>query len=551
MSISITSRRRFLGTGMAAAAALPFYKLAAQSGEKLAIPTADQIAWEDRELGMFIHFAPNTFQDKEGDNLSTPLSAINPDIDTDNWALCAKNLGARYVVFVAKHIGGFCMWQTATTKYSIGNTPWKGGHGDVVKELRASCNKYGLGMGVYLSPRDDNFGAGQGGVCKDSGKQAEYNAMYREQLTELLSRYGEMTEVWFDGSSVVPSADILKKYAPHAAIFQGPNATIRWVGNEDGFAPSPLWDALSTADAHSGVATAMHGDPHGQVWMPVEVDVSIRRPNWFWSTTNENRLVSEDALMEIYYRSIGRGGQLLLNIPPNKFGHMADADFARAKEFGAEVERRFGKSVAETSGKGMAVELNLPKPQGLDHVILQEDIHFGQRVMAYKLEGRAGADWTTLYTGTSIGHKRIVPITSQEYSSLRLTVTDSLAQPRIRRLAAFYTQSAPPANWDAVARIYSSDTAGHWSNSKFDIDLTKKINEAAQFRLRFVPESGSVEAIENIQFVVDGIAELNFVRPEGKARDRLVLNITGIGQKITISGTVKGAARGSVLLQKI
>ena len=177
-----TNRRTFL-TGALASAVLPLHVHdripLLESAAPQAVPSADILAWQDLEIGMFVHFAPNTFQDKEGDDLSTPLSAINPDIDTDNWARCAVNLGARYIVFVAKHAGGFCMWQTETTPYSIGHTPWKGGKGDVLADLSASCRKHGLGLGVYLSPRDDYFGANVGGVCKDASRQPAYNAMYR------------------------------------------------------------------------------------------------------------------------------------------------------------------------------------------------------------------------------------------------------------------------------------------------------------------------------------------------------------------------------------
>jgi alpha-L-fucosidase len=214
------------------------------------LPTSDQLAWQDLEVGMFIHFAPNTWQDKELDDLSSPLSQINPELlDTDQWVATAIELGAKYIVFVAKHVGGFCMWQTDTTDYSIRKTSWRGGHGDVLADLAGSCRKAALKLGVYISPRDDNFGAGGGGRCKTIDKQEAYNVLYRRQLTEVLSRYGEMVEVWFDGSSVVPVADILREYAPHSMVCQhGPDATIRGAGNEEGFALYPAWNSVSVAD---------------------------------------------------------------------------------------------------------------------------------------------------------------------------------------------------------------------------------------------------------------------------------------------------------------
>lgn len=527
---------------------LPQVELA---GRSAAFPSADQLAWQDLEIGMFVHFAPNTFQDKEGDDLSTPLSAINPDIDTDNWAECAVNLGARYIVFVAKHAGGFCMWQTKTTKYSIANTPWKGGNGDVLGDLAASCKKRGLRLGVYLSPRDDYFGAGVGGVCKDKSKQPEYDAMYREQLTEVLTRYGQMVEVWFDGSSVVPASDLVHKYAAHAAIFQGPDATIRWVGNEMGFAPYPLWNAETKADAHSGTSTSLLGDPDGDAWVPVECDVSIRRPNWFWSTKNEHNLMTLDQLVEVYYRSVGRGAQLLLNIPADTRGHMPDADFARAEEFGAEIKRRFGKSVAETGGTGARVELRFANNTTLDHVILQEDCRYGQRVRGFKLEGSAGGAWAALYTGSSIGHKRIVSFAAGEYTALRLVVSETAGEPHIRRFAAFHTGIAAPATWDASARVGSDDEVGRWSGSKFEVDLTKKIHDAALYRIRLIGEGAQVSGISDVHLLVGGVEEPSLIRHDPAAKNALILTLTGIGQRVVVSGTVEGAEQGTVLIQKM
>lgn len=555
MPATNTNRRTFLSRALAAAAAVSFRSYGEPTTELMgtprALPTADQLAWQDMEIGMFVHFAPNTFQDKEGDDLSTPLSAINPDIDTDNWAECAVNLGARYIVFVAKHAGGFCMWQTQTTAYSIGHTPWKGGRGDVLADLSISCKKYGLGLGVYLSPQDRYFGAGVGGVCKDPSRQTAYDAMYREQLTELLTRYGQMVEVWFDGSCVVPTSDLLRRYAPHTAIFQGPDATIRWVGNEMGFAPYPLWDAESVTDARSGVSTSLHGTPSGVEWVPVECDVSIRRPNWFWSTTNVRNLMSLDQLIEVYYRSVGRGAQLLLNIPADRLGHMPDPDFARAKEFGAEIRRRFGKSIAETAGDGKRLELRLAASEQIDHVILQEDCHFGERVRAFRLEGRTESGWQPLYSGSSIGHKRILPIEPRTYSALRLVATESQGVPRIRRIATFRTGVQPPATWDAVTEVRAPDSVGHWKNYKFEANISKKITVAAQYRLRFVPQAGQVSAISGVALLLDGVPEPQFIHPDPANPAILLLDITGISQKLIVSGTVSGAEQGTILLQKM
>ena len=486
-----------------------------------------------------------------GDVLAYDLTRVHPDSDTDNWAECAVNLGARYIVFVAKHQGGFCMWQTQTTKYGIANTPWKQGRGDVLSDLSASCRKRSLRLGVYLSPRDDYFGAGIGGVCNDPTRQAAYNAMYREQLTEVLTRYGAMVEVWFDGSSVVPTSDLVRKYAAHAAIFQGPDATIRWVGNENSFAPYPLWDAESKPDARSGVSTSMHGDPNGDAWIPVECDVSIRRPNWFWSTANQRNLMTLDDLIEVYYRSVGRGAQLLLNIPADRRGHMPDADFARAREFGAEIRRRFATSLAETHGRGAHLEIPLAALTRVDHVILEEDCRFGQRVRAFRVEGLAANEWIPLNDGTSIGHKRIVPVAPREFSALRLKVTESEGEPRIRQFAAFNTGVAPPRSWNAVAEIWAADSVGEWKDSKFAVDLTAQIKDATQYRLRFVPESGRLRLIEGVELLLDGARAPQLVRADSSAPDVLILTMTAIGQQVLLRGTIAGAERGTILMQKL
>lgn len=550
-------RRSFIAS-LASIAALPAFNRAqaethlASRAKNLARPTADQTAWQDLEIGMFVHFAPNTWQNSEYDNLSTPLSEINPrDLNTDQWAECAVNLGAKYILFVAKHVGGFCMWQTRTTNYGIRNTPWRGGRGDVLADVAASCRTHGLKLGVYLSPQDRKFGAGLGGRCKTPDKQQQYNALYREQLTEVLSRYGEMVEVWFDGSIVVPVADILTRYAPHAMIFQGPEATIRWVGNEQGFAPYPAWNAISRADARTGTATSIEGDPNGSVWLPNEADVSILRPYWFWSREKEKNLLTLAQLVEIYYRSVGHGVQWVLNLPPDTTGLMPAENCKRVEEFGAEIKRRFGRSVAETHGSGERIEVSLPSPTRIDHVILQEDCAGGQRVRAYRLYGRTETGWTQLGSGTAIGHKRIQPVAPAVLKAVRLVVTKSVGHPEIRRLALFDTGAAPPPTWNAPVRVWAANEVGSWKNYRFDVDLTSKIPVAAQYRLRFVPQHGASFSIENPELLIGGLPQPDLVRRAANSPGTLILTITGLSGKITVRGKIRGAAAGTLLLNRL
>jgi alpha-L-fucosidase len=408
----------------------------AEEALRLATPTPEQAAWQDTELGVFIHFAPNTWQDQEYDDRSTPLDQINPTkLNTDEWVAVAESMGARYIVFVAKHVGGFCMWQTDTTDYSIKNTPWRDGKGDVLADLSASCKERGMKLGVYLSPRDDHLGANTGGRCETEEAQERYNRIYRQQLTEVLSRYGEMFEVWFDGSNIIEVGDILEKYAPKAVIFQGKYATIRWVGNESGFAPYPAWNAVSE-EARLRGATAADGDPTGDAWLPNECDARIRR-DWFWNSTNADTLKSVDKLMDMYYRSVGHGAVLLLNQTPDTTGRIPEADAKRAAEFGAEIKRRFGTPLAKTAGEGRKLELTLEGPATIDHVVVMEDILHGERVREYVVEGHVDGRWRELCRGTAVGHKKIDRIDAVTVNRIRLRITEAAAPPLIRTLAVY------------------------------------------------------------------------------------------------------------------
>ncbi|WP_263380104.1 alpha-L-fucosidase [Granulicella paludicola] len=536
-------------------AALPRLALAAPAvaeGRAVARPTPDQARWQDLEMGMFIHFGNETYQNGRPGSYTVQPSEVNPvNLDTDEWAKTALAAGARYIVFVAKHQYGFCCWQTKTTDFGLKSSPWKNGKGDIMRELQASCKKFGLGLGVYLSPRDDHFGAATGGICKTPEEQKKYDAIYREQLTELLSEYGELVEVWFDGATATPVGDILKKYQPHVAVFQGPNATIRWVGNEDGFAPYPCWNGIERRDAVHGTATALDGTPDGDVWLPNEVDVSIRRPDWFWTPTDANKVLTEEQLLSIYYRSVGRGGQLLLNLPPNPTGRFDAADAEAAAKLGAEVKRRFGKSVAETSGEGRAVTLMLKAPVRIDTVMLQEDTMKGERVRGYRLEGRVERAWVALGEGSAIGQKRIQPVKPVTVEALRVVATKSVGTMTLRRLAVFDTGMAPPSDWNAASSLWAPDLVGGWKGGHFDLDLHGHTKEAAQYRLRLVASEGAVTGISDVALMLGGAPQPKMLKKVPGKPNELILDVTGMGDSGTISGTVEGAASGQILLGKL
>lgn len=404
-------------------------------------PTPQQIQWQDAEIGMFVHFAPNTWQDNEGDDLSTPLGDIHPaQLDTDQWARTAKAMGAKYIVFVAKHVGGFCWWQTSTTDYSVKGIPWRGGKGDVMADLSKSCQKLGLKLGVYLSPMDRKFGVEVGGKAKTPERQAAYETLFRTQLTELLSKYGPIFEVWFDGSLVFGVADILERYAPNAVVFQGPQASIRWVGNEEGFAPYPSWNGAKFDPKTWGTLTSADGDPNGDRWLPNEVDCRLR-DTWFWNTHNGGSVKSVDKLMEMYERSVGHGAVLLLNNTPDTTGLIPETDVRRAAEFGAEIQRRYGTAIADSSGKGNEIMVAPSAPSVVDAVVSMEEIAQGERVREYVIEGRVDDQWRELARGSAIGHKKIDKFEPVRVSVVRLRVLKSVGTPQIRKLALYRTGS--------------------------------------------------------------------------------------------------------------
>ena len=402
-------------------------------------PSPAQLAWQDAEIGMFVHFAPNTWSDLEGDDLSVPPSAINPTkLDTDQWARTAKSMGAKYLVFVAKHVGGFCWWHTGTTDYGVKETPWRGGKGDVMADVSKSCRKYGLKLGVYLSPMDRKHGIEVGGKAKNPASQAAYQAIFRQQLTELLTNYGPIFEVWFDGSLVFDVGDILAKYAPSAVVFQGPQASIRWVGNEEGFAPYPCWNGATYNRKTWGTLTAADGTPEGDRWLPSEVDCRMR-DTWFWNTKNANTVKPLEKLMEMYEASVGHGAVLLLNNTPDPTGLIPAADAQRAKDFGDEIKRRYGLPIVYSQGRGESVEAMPSAPSLIDTVETMENISQGERIREYVIEGMVDGAWVQLAKGTAVGHKKIDKFEPVRLAKVRIRVTKSVGEPLIRRVAVYRT----------------------------------------------------------------------------------------------------------------
>lgn len=526
---------------------------------EIARPSRSQMEWHDMETEMFVCLDPATWQDRQHDNHSTPLDAINPkSLDTEQWVEVARSFDAGQIVLVAKHAGGFCWWPTQSGDYGVKETLWRGGKGDLVSELAASCRRHGLRLGLYLSPQDSCFNAGIAGRCPTPQEQERYTLVFRRQLTELLSLYGEVAEVWFDGSLAMDVSDILQRHAPHAMIFQGTKATLRWVGNESGHAPYPAWNSVRARDARTGVATAAHGTPDGDVWLPLEVDTTIRDHYWFWNRNTEHTLKSLDCLMRVYYRSVGHGAVLLLNSQPDTTGLIPAPDVKRASEFGAEIRRRFGQSLAETRGQGNRIELPFDRSQAVDHVVSMEDITMGERIREYVIEGNENGPWVELVKGTAVGHKKIDTFSPRTVTALRFRALRSAAPPVLRRLAAYHTGLT--LTIDCGAEIHDPFLAGQWEAQAgpawktLDMNITRICAEARQYEIEMNPESGSAPIeVRSICLVEQGMEAPGFVT----ATDELPiwrLNITAYGAerslRLIFRSQGEGHSSGRVRVRK-
>jgi alpha-L-fucosidase len=484
----------------------------AQSEVQLPSPSQIQYKWHEQERIMFLCLDPCTWQGREYDNHSVSLDQINPkQLDTDQWCETAQLWGAKEILFVAKHTGGFCWWQTETTDYGIKDTPYKNGKGDVLKELSESCKKYGLNLGIYVYPGDETWGAGigSGGQTKDPLKQEAYNKVFRKQLEETLANYGEAIEVWFDGSCVIDVSDIIEKYAKNAVVFQGPHATLRWPGTESGKLFYPVWNTVKSKDFSTGVATQVHGDANGDIWAPLETNTTLYNHYWFWSPKGAKKQKSLDELMECYYKSVGYGSVFLLNSTPDTSGLIPENDRKLYKALGEEIDRRFKNPIASMDAtKGEIVTLSFIGKKKINHVVSMEDYRLGHRIREYNIEGFIDGNWKKLCSGQSIGRKKIDYFDEIEVSKIRLNITKSVNEPVVRKLSAFYVEDfvAPPkygispwSNWQDIGTFNTKEY------SKIEVDLTGKIKLPGQFLVKVEPENADSKIIiSDVELVYDG-----------------------------------------------
>ena len=447
-------RRTFIKQGAWAAAALCSRSHMKSGQGKAALkkrpkPTPQQLKWQDMELGIFFHFDIPIYKPgwswRSWKDLPAPDMYDPKKLNTDQWMEAAKAMGAQYAVFVAKHCSGFLQWQSDLYPYGVKQSAWRNGNGDVVSDFIESCRKYHIKPGLYASVTANSYfevdnpglvNRGQGG---DPEKQAQYAEMCEQMLTELWSRYGDLFEVWFDGGALPPEeggpdlVPIYRKYQPDALVFQGPAASIRWIGNERGTAPYPCWATVPHKNDYNGP-----GDPNGPFWLPAECDVPVRDHDWFWKPNSAQKLYSLESLIDMYYCSVGRNCNLLLNANPNPDGLIPEPDFKRYDEFGKYIRTKFSDPIARTKGAGHSIELEIKKPEIIDHVVIMEDIREGERIREYRVEGLTGpGKWEILAGGQSVGHKRIQKLSPIELSKVRLIISLAAGKPLIRNLEVY------------------------------------------------------------------------------------------------------------------
>ncbi len=414
-------------------------------------PTPQQTEWQDLEFGVILHFGTNTFLDREwGDGTASPKVFRPTQFDPDQWMRAIKASGAKYVVLVAKHHDGFCLWPTSQTDYSIMASPWKDGKGDMVAEVAQAARSNGLRFGVYLSPWDRHEPK-----YKDA---AAYDAYYNAELEELASHYGDLVEFWLDGAGSTGRTydfpkiiETLRTYQPNTVVFADVGlfeyGDARWAGDESGKIEYQNWNVV---------------DRHGYLrWRPVEVDTPLRKLHWFWHPHDEASLKSLPELLDSYENAVGHGGQWMLGVAPDDRGRLPEVDVARLKELGAAVKARYGHSLLErhatvddnvaraldgdpgtfweapAGSRSAMLEVRLQEPVTFDHAMTMEWLSEGQRVLEYRIEVWRGGAWEPVVSSFAIGHKKIDRFPPVTADRIRLHIVGSVGEARIREFGVY------------------------------------------------------------------------------------------------------------------
>lgn len=508
------------------------------------VPTRQQLEWQQLETYAFVHFGLNTFNDLEWGYGNTPASTFNPvELDCEQWVRTFKACGMKAVILTAKHHDGFCLWPTTTTDYNISNSPYKDGKGDLVKELSEACHKYGLKFGLYLSPWDRHNA--------EYGKEG-YVETYHKQIEELTTNYGPLFEFWFDGAnggngwyggadetrSIVASEyydyerarNTIWKNHPDAMIIGGTVPTIRWVGNEQGWAGDTQWSAVEMSNLED-CDYLTRGSQNGDVWLPSEADVSIR-PGWFYHAREDHQVKSLESLVDIYYRSVGHNANLLLNFPINLDGKISQMDSIRAIEWFEVIQKDMSDNLlkncnvsannvrsnrfkaenvllddydrywaVEDGLKKAELQFDFPERTAVNRVLLQEYIPNGQNVSSFSIERFINGKWLPIEVTedlTTIGHKRIVRFQTVSMDKLRIRFKTCKGTLCISNVAAYCAEAllTEPIIRRGFDNVVSMSCADKNAEIRYTLDGSEPNSQSMLYKLPFELDSkATVKAI--------------------------------------------------------
>lgn len=442
----------------------------AQKGNEVPIPTQAQLDWQNAELAALFSVDLHVFDGKvynQKENRITPIpdyNIFNPEhLDTDQWVKSAKDAGCKIAILTVTHETGFALYQSEVNPYCLKALKWRDGKGDILRDFKASCEKYDMLPGVYIGTRWNAFYGvydfkvnGEGDFA--ANRQKYYNAMIEKMVEEIFTNYGDWAMVWFDGGAHGPEQggpdvlSVFERYQPNCLFYHNlQRADMRWGGSESGTVPYPCWGTFPYPSTGAGesakkeisandFALLKTGDPNGKYYIHAMSDAPLRGNgghDWFWEPNREHLIYPLDKLVNMYYNSVGHNTSLILGLTPGPDGLMPQPDVQRLKEFGQEINRRFSNPIASTAETGDKVVLKLPKKQQINQVVLMEDISKGERIRKFVLEGKTKNGWQTIFAGSCIGHKFIHRFDALEVSAVRLTITESIGEPQLLDFAVF------------------------------------------------------------------------------------------------------------------
>lgn len=432
------------------------------------IPASHQIKWHEAELGVIFHYDLHVFDGKKYNQTTNRIIPVedynifNPtQLDTDQWVRAAQAMGAKFAVLTATHETGFAIYQSDVNPYCLKALKWRDGKGDIVGDFVKSCRKYDIQPGIYIGIRWNslfgihNFKA-EGNSEFAKNRQQWYRRFCERMTEELVSKYGDLFMIWFDGGSDNPKElgpdvePIVRALNPNCLFYHNTeSADFRWGGSESGTVEYPCWSSFPTPYSHNKnldqqsqhLQLLKHGDADGKYWVPAMADTPLRgfngRHEWFWEPDDESAVYPLEMLVDMYYKSVGRNATLIVGLTPDPRGLMPESDVKRLEEFGERIKELTAYPLKSVSGTGITIDLKLDKNQTVNQVIIQEEIAKGERIRKYKVEGLTSKGWKTLCEGRSVGHKRIQAFEPTVVSRVRLVVEKSVDVPQIRKLSIY------------------------------------------------------------------------------------------------------------------